>query len=335
MRVTPNMIYEQLSRALDKNYENLGRVHAQLSSGKMINKPSDDAVGLARALDYRVSINADTRYQRNISEASAQLEFVDTILTAVTENILNAKRVAVTAASGTLDEVTRAAVAQQAMQLRDSILNLGNSIFRDRYIFSGFRTDIPSFDAATYAYQGNAGVINAPIDRAVVIPVNLPGSDVFGHSLAGSDVVQISGGRYVHYTPGGGTLVQVEIRDTDDTTVLDTFSYSNVIQMTDILYTAIDTNDTARIEALIKPFDLIHRQVITVQAEVGSRLSRLDNQTEQLKASVLSMQTLLSKTEDADMTTAAVELNKIETTLRALLKSSAEVLSLSLFDFLR
>lgn len=221
------------------------------------------------------------------------------------------------------------------MQLRDSILNLGNSIFRDRYIFSGFRTDSPSFDAATYAYQGNAGVINAPIDRAVVIPVNLPGSDVFGHSLAGSDVVQISGGRYVHYTPGGGTLVQVEIRDTDDTTVLDTFSYSNVIQMTDILYTAVDTNDTARIEALIKPFDLIHRQVITVQAEVGSRLSRLANQIELSKASVLSMQTLLSNTEDADMTTAAVELNKIETTLKALLKSSAEVLSLSLFDFLR
>lgn len=335
MRVTPNMIYKQLSRALEKNYEDLGSVHAQLASGKRINKPSDDAIGLARALDYRVSISTDTRYQRNISEASAQLEFLDTILTAVTENILNAKRVAITAASGALDDVTRAAVAQQAVQLRDSILNLGNSIFRDRYIFSGFRTNIPSFDAATYSYRGDAGVINAPIDTAVVMPVNLPGSDMFGHSLAGSDVVQISGGRYVHYTPGGGTLVQVEIRDTDDATVLDTFSYSNVIQMTDILYTAVDTNDTVRIEALIKPFDIIHRHVITVQAEVGSRLSRLDNQTGQLKASVLSMQTLLSETEDADMTTAAVELSKIETALKALLKSSADVLSLSLLDFLR
>lgn len=335
MRVTPNMIYEQLSRALEKNYEDLGSVHAQLASGKRINKPSDDAIGLARALNYRVSISTDMRYQRNISEASAQLEFVDNSLTALTENILSAKRIAVTAASGALDDVTRAAVAQQAMQLRDSILSIGNSTFRDRYIFSGFKTNIPPFDAATYAYQGDAGVINAPIDRAVVMPVNLPGSDVFGYSLAGVDVVQISGGRYVHYTPGGNTLVQVEIRDTDDTTVLDAFSFSNVIQMTDILHAAINANDTARIEALIKPFDLIHRQVITLQAEVGSRLSRLDNQTEQLKASVLSMQTLLSDIEDADMAAAAVELNKTETALKALFKSSADVLSLSLLDFLR
>lgn len=329
------MIYNQIARQLEKNLGNLGEINARLASGKRINKPSDDPIGLVRALDYRLSIGSNNQYERNIEEAGAQLGFVDTVLTSLSDAVVEAKKAAVTGASGVLDSVTRTALARHTLQLRDSFLSLGNSTFRGRFIFSGFRTDIPAFDAVAFAYQGDNGVINAPIDRAAVMPVNLSGSDVFGYVLSAPDVIQISGGRYVHYTPGGGTAVNVEIRDTDDTTVLDTFSFSNVIQMMDLLSQAVNANDVLRIESLIKPFDLVHQRVISAQAEVGTRLGSLNGQTERLGSSTLILSNLLSETEDADIAQTAVELNKAETALKALLKSSADILSTSLMDFLR
>lgn len=335
MRITSFMIYDQLTRSLQRNLEDLADLHARLSSGKKINKPSDDVIGLMRSLDYRVSINANDQYRRNIDEGEAQLGFIDAAMTSLSKAIDRAKGLAVSGAGGTLDADVRATLAQDALQVRNTLLNLGNSRFRDRYVFSGFRTDQPAFNPATFGYQGDAGLINAPIDRTATIPVNVPGSSAFAYTLPAPQVTTISGGRFAHYTPGAGTTVQVEIRDTDDTTVLDTFSFSNVIEAVDILSTALAADDVTRSEALVGVLGSFQDQAVTVQAEVGVRLAQLGNQRDRLSAVTLTLQQALSSVEDADTARTATELNKVETALEALLKSSSRILSQSLLDFLR
>ncbi len=335
MRVTSFMIYDQLTRSLQRNLEDLAEVQARLASGKKINKPSDDVIGLMRALDYRVSINAGEQYRRNIEEAEAQLGFADAALTSLTDSILRAKGLAVTGASGTLGPDVLATLAQDAAQIKNTLLNLGNSRFRDRYAFAGFRTDQPAFDATTFAYQGDGGLIQAPIDRTGTIPVNIPGSSAFAYTLPAATSASLSGGRFVHYTPGAGTTVQVEIRDTDNVTVLDTFSFSNVIEAVDILGTALAAGDVPRSEALVSVLDRFRTQAINAQAEVGVRLAQLGNQKTRQSATTLTLQQALSAAEDADIARTATELNKVETALQALLKSSSRILSQSLLDFLR
>lgn len=328
------MIFDQFLQSLKKNLQNYSVINERLASGKRINKPSDDVIGLMRSMDYRVIIASNDQYDRNISEATAQLTFANTTMTSISDAIQKAKAAAQSSASGDQSPDTTASLVQQTAQLRDQLLSLGNSVFRDRFIFSGFRTNQPAFDSLTYAYQGDAGVINAPIDRTVSVPVNVPGSGVFAYTLGAPDVVQISGGRYVHYTPGAGTTVQVEIRDTDDATVLDTFSFSNVIQMTDTLSSAISSGTTARIEALMKPFNAVLNQTITVQAEIGTRLAQLDDQTARLTAATNTVKTTLNDTEAADPTETAVELQKAQVSLQALRESATKIISQSLMDFL-
>lgn len=335
MRITPLMIYDQLTKSLQHNLEAYATLNERIATGKKINKPSDDVVGLTKSMGYRLNISANDQYKRNIDEASSQLGYADTVLGAVSSALQQIKRNAVSGENGALDPTNQAILVQNTIQLRDQLLNLGNSEFRGRHIFAGFRTNQNAYNTATYAYQGDTGSINVQIDKGAALPVNVPGSTAFSYTLSAPDVVQLSGGQYVHYTPGAGTTVNVEVRDTDDTTVLDTFSFSNIIQMTNTLSSAISGNNALRVQALIKPFDNALQQVTTVQADVGSWMSRLDDQTTILDDSTLNIKNSLSNVEADDTTATALEIKQRETLLTALRQSSAQILSNSLLDFLK
>jgi flagellar hook-associated protein 3 FlgL len=329
------MIFDQLSRSLQNNLNDYSSLNERIATGKKINKPSDDVVGLTQAMGYRLSISANDQFKRNISEANSQLNFANTVLDTVSSAIQQAKNAAIKGASGPLDPTTTTSLTAVTAQLRDQMLNLGNSEFRGRHIFAGFLTNQNAYNAATYAYQGDAGVMNVQIDSNAALPVNVPGSTALSYTLAAPDVVQISGGRFVHYTPGAGTTVNVEIRDTNDTTVLDTFSFSNVIQMTDTLSAAINTGNSLRSEALLKPFDNVLQQVTNVQADAGAWMSHLNDQNAILKNSTVSLQNTLSTIEDDNTVETATMLKKVQTSITALQETAAKVLSQSLLDFLR
>ena len=335
MRITPFMVFDQLTKSIQNNLNNYATLNERISTSQKINKPSDDVYGLSRAMDYNVSISANGQYSRNIDEASSQLGNVNTVLSTISSTIQQIKQNAVSAENGALDPTVQSTLVQNTQQLQSQLLSLSNSQFRGRYIFSGDRTNQNAYDSTTYAYQGDTGSINAQIDKNDTMPENVPGSTAFSYALSAPDVVQLGGGQYVHYTPGAGTTVNVEIRDTDNTTVLDTFSYSNVIQMTNTLSSAIAGGNALRTQALIKPFQDSLQQITNVQANVGSWMSRLNDQKSILADSTTNLQNSLSTVISDDTTQTAAELKQSETILTALRESSAQVLSNSLLDYLK
>ncbi len=172
------MIFNQLTKAFQKNLGTLSGLYNQLSSGKKIDKPSDDVIGLTKAMDYKVSINENEQYKRNIDEAYAHLNFAETIMSSVSDVLIRAKELAIEGANGTQSAESRAAIAKEVTNLRDQLLSLSNSRFRDRYIFSGFKTDLEAFDSS-FIYQGDAGEINVMVDRNTSRAINIPGNVAF------------------------------------------------------------------------------------------------------------------------------------------------------------
>ena len=233
------------------------------------------------------------------------------------------------------DALGRQSIANETGQLRDHLLNLSNSKFRDRYMFSGYRTDIQSFNSVTYDYEGDEGYINLMINKDATVPINTPGVHIFGYTLSSPEEIMLNDGRDIHYLPGTGTTITVEIRDTDNVTVLDTFSFSNIMQMTDILTNALNNNDMTRVNALLRPFDRAFGNLVNHQAYSGAILNRLDTQVGNNEDSTLNLKTILSNTEDMDLAEVISDIAKRETVLQALRQSSAKQLSQSLFDFLR
>ena len=334
MRVSSSQVYRQVTDSLMRNLAEIMRLNTQVSSGKKINKPSDDPAGAARALDYKVAIDAGEQYGKNVADASNAIGFAENTLGSVSSALVRAKELALQAANGTQNASSRAAISKEAAQLRDHLLSLANSRFGDGYVFSGFRTDVPAFDASL-AYQGDSGTINVMVDRSVMISRNVTGSEAFGYALSAPETVTIDGGKIAHYIPGSGTSVTVEIRAADDTTVLDSFSFDNAMQVTDLLSQALVNNDTTRISALMKPLDDAMGHVNDVRADLGARLNRLDDQGKRLEETKFATQTALSGVEDADIASTVSDIAKANAALQALQASSAKILSQSLLDFLK
>lgn len=181
MRVTSFMIFSQLTSSLQRNLGKIASLHTSLSSGKKIDKPSDDIPGLMRAMDYKLNINYNEQYKRNINEAVNHLEFTGQIMSSVSDALMRAKELAISGSSDTLNENDRMAIAKEIGQIRDHILNLSNTRFRGRYIFSGFKTDVQPFDSGTFAYNGDSGDIRVDIDRDTYIVINIHGDAAFSY----------------------------------------------------------------------------------------------------------------------------------------------------------
>ena len=332
------MIYDQMLRALQQSQQDYAVLNDRLAKNKKILAPSDDVMGAMRSLAYRVSINSNGQYQRNIDGATTNLKLTSTTLSTYYDVLGSIRKLLLTNMSGSPDPTNSAGNAEIAGQLRDEIFGLAITNAGGRFLFSGFRTNQQPYAAGTYAYQGDNGVINVPIDQGAAMPLNVTGNEAFSYSIGAPGTTyskQIGGGLNVHYTQGAGTTINVEIRGTDDTTVLDTFSFSNVMQMTDTLSSALGSNNTSRIEAMVDPFNRIQDQVAAVQSDVGSRLTSLTDQSNKLTQNTNTLSDVLSSTEDADMTETAMQLQKANTSLQALYAASAKILSQSLLDFLQ
>jgi hypothetical protein len=235
-----------------------------------------------------------------------------------------------------------------------------NSKIGERYMFSGYRTDQKAFtfNAATnyYDYNGDFGEIKVQFDKEANMAVNVQGSRVFSVPLSKSMPAALFDGTPVSYTEAadpvtGVTTVTVAIGNAGDPDY-DTFTYSNVLDMANIMsaawqYKNIDGTDLNadatlnetialhRIKALSVPFDDATKQVLTIQAEVGTRQSGFKDRTTKLDNSTLTLQNALAKTEDADMTETIVDIQQAQTALESLRSSAATLLSQSLFDFLK
>ena len=134
---------------------------------------------MGRSMDYKVTLNELNQYKKNIDEADAHLSFADSVMTGVANTLTRTKELAVQGSSDTLSTEDRAAMAEEVLIMREGVLSMSNSKYRNRYIFAGFQTDSAAFDAG-FNYQGDSGEINVLIDRNSSMSLNIPGDDVFG-----------------------------------------------------------------------------------------------------------------------------------------------------------
>jgi flagellar hook-associated protein 3 FlgL len=359
MRITSFMIFNQLTRALQRNMEDFAKLNTQLASGKRIEKPSDDIIGMMRALDYRLSINTAGQYKCNIEEANFHLQFTDKVLNSVSNSLLKLKELLSMGGNNQTEE-NRSFYAKQATEWRDFLLELSNSTLRDRYIFSGYKTDQISFtynpSTYHYDYNGDLGEIKIPFDTGATLPLNIQGSKAFSFTFEGPLPTELPDGTPLNFTqttaPSTGiTTITVEIGNAGDPGH-DTFSVSNIMDIANTLSFAWEHKDTdgsdlnpdpaireemamRRLLALSIPLDAARNQVLQAQAEIGTRQVHLDDQKTRLDNTTLNLKNGLSETEDADMEATITEILKTETALQALRESASRILSQSLLDFLK
>lgn len=182
MRVTTNMLVSQVLSDLREADARRLRVHEQLSSGRRIERPSDDPADVVTALRYRSSLTETGQYIENVGSARDWLDVTESVLRNATNVVQRARELAVTAANSHLAQGSLNAVAEEVSGLRDELIQLGNTSHGERYIFGGYQTTAPPFDPAG-SYSGDAATISREIGPGVFMGVNLPGNAVFSNAL--------------------------------------------------------------------------------------------------------------------------------------------------------
>jgi len=213
MRITSFAIFNQMTRALQDGMKKMSLYSERLSSGKKINKPSDDVYGMMNAMGYKVTLNEIDQYKKNIDNAESQLGLTETVMSSVGDILSRARELAVQGSTGTQTPASRASIAQEIASLRDEALRLSQTQLRDRYMFSGYKTGTAPFDAS-FNYQGDTNEINVLIDRNSTIALNITGDEAF--SSGSETYFETLDNLYNALTTNDQTSIQASVTLLDD-----------------------------------------------------------------------------------------------------------------------
>jgi len=179
------MITGQVIANLSRNIENFMKLENMMSTGRKINKPSDDPIGTISSLGYRSKLAQFEQFTKNISSAKTWLSHEDLALSDMNGLLIQAKEIAVTLANDSYDYTARQGAASEIESIFEQVLQAGNTQLDNRYIFSGHKTLQQAFRSTGVGviYEGDDGVIKTEIENGATVGINTVGSSVLTKSF--------------------------------------------------------------------------------------------------------------------------------------------------------
>lgn len=307
LRVTSNMMNSQLLLNLNKNARTMNNTQLELATGRKLNKPSDDPVGITYSLRYRADLSANAQYQENVDSATSWLEFNDTVMTQAGEVVQRLKELSVNGANGTNPQSALNSINEEVQQLKAQLVDIANSQFNGKYIFNGQKYDLKPYDFPTgddgkLDTSGAAqvttdnGLINYTVGDSVQLPINNTGNEVFG---GGED-------------------------------------YDNIFKIIDRISSALTyPADTSAVSKELANLESRSDKMLAIQANIGARSNRIELMSNRLGDLEVNLTDLQSKTEDADYAE-VVMMSKIQENIyNASLSVGSKIIQTSLVDFIR
>jgi len=181
LRITQRLMVERSLTAMQTGMDRLSRSQEQLSTGRLINRPSDSPTGTNSAMRLREQLSAQAQYERNASDGLAWLGRTDNTLTSMGDGTRRARELILQGAStGGVGQQAREALATELDQIRESMLTLANTTHLGRPLFGG-TTDSPVAYDANGVFQGeDPSVINRRVADGVDIRISTLGPEAFG-----------------------------------------------------------------------------------------------------------------------------------------------------------
>jgi flagellar hook-associated protein 3 FlgL len=294
-RVTQNMMTRQSLDSLQGSLGRMSRLQEQLSTGRVLNRPSDSPTGTTSAMRLRDTLAATQQYQRNAQDGLAWLGTIDSTLTSVIDQTREARDQALQGANtGALDPAARDALATTVEQLRIHLLAAANTTHLGRPVFGGVTAGTQAYDdTGTFVGQTVTGGVTRTVADGVTVRVDADAAAVFG--------------------PAGDT----------------------VFDHLEALSTALRTGDEAGVRTQIGTLNADLDRIATAHAELGTRYLQVEKAAQAAADGELRLKASLSEVENADLPQVIVDLKMQETAYQASLAATARVMQPSLLDFLR
>lgn len=313
MRITNNMLISNTLFNLNENLGRLEKLNQQMATQKKFSVPSDDPIGASKSLKFYTDLSKIEQYKRNVKDATSWMTETESALIEIGEVLHRANELAVQMANGTYSEDDLKKTKEEVAQLKEHLVQISNTTYAGRYIFSGYKTDkeLLGKDGKYKIDLSNTEVVEYNVGVSEDIKVNTVGMRVFGV----------------------GDVNATNPFDAEEAKTGDT---SYLISVFDNFEKALNgEGDKGEIDKTLGRIKTCMDQVLSVRAEVGAKINRLNLTQKKLDSQVLSTKSLISYNEDIDLAEVSIKLKTEENVYRASLSVGARIIQPSLVDFLR
>jgi flagellin-like hook-associated protein FlgL len=181
MRITQRAVALTSLQGLNRNLDQVGRLQQQLTSGRVLNAPSDSPTGTNRAMQTRADQAAVAQQGRNISDAKSWLEQTDSSLQTMLTTARRVRDLTVQGLNaGASSAASQEALATEVASLREGLLSIANTSVQGRPLFGGVTsTGMAYTPGGTWAGDDAAPVMRRVTDNES-IRIDVTGPEAFG-----------------------------------------------------------------------------------------------------------------------------------------------------------
>lgn len=301
LRVTNGMKSNQLLMNLNRNARASQLTQEQMATGRKLNRPSDDPVGITYSLRYRSELGSNEQYQKNVDSAISSLDYNDTILTQTNSVLQRLRELTVNGSNDTNPQTALDSINEEVKQLKEQLVDIANSQLNGKYIFNGQNYNQKPYPDGAQAAQTvtDDGAVNYVVGDNIKLSINLTGNAVFGNPN--------------------------DTADADD----------NIFKIIDTIGNALANGDTATLSKQLANIDSRTEKILKNQSEIGAKTNRVELMQSRLSDMEMNLTSLQSKTEDADYAKLLIQSQVQENIYTASLSAGAKIISTTLVDFLR
>jgi flagellar hook-associated protein 3 FlgL len=298
MRIASNSASEAVLVQLNKLSQRQSQLQTQAATGQRIFQPEDDPAAVGRILGLETERRQITQFQSNATRA---LEISQSSYAGIQQMKTISDRAGelVTLGAGASSPDASKAYAKEVNQLIEQAVQLGNTKFRNDYLFAGTAVTTQPYDDSNRDANGD------------LISVSYAGN-------ASQGTVQLSENSAI--APGTTNSTNTGMGD----------FINNLIALRD----ALNTGNSATVSSSQPALEGSENLLVNALSEHGAIELRIEVNQKQQSTRAQNIETLVSKDADADLATTIVRLSQTSTAYEAALSSGTKILKMSLLDYL-
>jgi flagellar hook-associated protein 3 FlgL len=309
-RVSSTYILDKAMLSVHQSLSNMAKLQEQIASGRNLSMPSDDPLQFTRLLNLNEDAGLDLLYSQNIDVGLSELGAAETATNGIVDITHRVRELTVQAANGILNDSQLQAIADEIDALTSQTVQLGNTSFAGRFIFSGFKTESAAFTdggATGITYDGsptNNYARQVQVGKNTFVTININGSDLLGEV-------------------------------TLDTTTGEPTAGSGLLHTLKKIKYDLLNGDFDAIRADIGTISTDQGNVLALQSQIGSRTSQLEMIKNRLNDRAVIQAQEVGKIQEVDMPKAISNLNFQQTLYQGSLGVLSKIMETSLVNFLR
>ena len=295
MRITEQSYINSFLQNVNRNRSEMAKLEEQLSTQKSVNKPSDNPTAYSDGRNLEAEVKKNQQYQTNIDSGLTQANSASDAMTQMQDELTKLKTLSLQGTNGNMSQSDLNTLANNVDQLKQSMVQLGNTQIQGRYLFGGTKSDKPPFTLSgnTVTYNGNSDSLN----------------------------IQISDSSTVSVSRDGNTLMNYKSGDT-------------IFSMMDRISADLRSGNTQGVRNELGNLDTAVSHVSDLNGQLGNTINQMQFTKNQFDTSNINLQSNISNLTDADYASVISQFQSLQTAYSAALSVHSQIMSNNLAKYM-